>query len=88
MKLFIREENRELLRKISEKMSGSPLTVALNFVLETQGPAALEQLEAMRYQGSPNTSTQRAIAPSQSFTPERQVYVPELDSDAVESAFD
>lgn len=95
MKLLIRSHNRELLQNIAAMMSDSSLTSALNFVLETQGLTALEQLEAMRIQGSSRTAQgnsgagfQRAIAVPQSFTPKRQMHIPELNSDDVDSAFD
>ena len=88
MKLLIKPHNRKLLQKVAEMMSDSSLTSALNFILETQGPTALEQLGAIRTQGNLSPVAQRAIATPQSFTPERQAYIPELDGDAVSSAFD
>ena len=88
MKLLVKPHNRELLQTVAEMMSDSSLTSALNFILETQGPIALKQLEAIRTQGNPSASTQRAIATPPRIAAERQAYVPELDGDAVSSAFD
>lgn len=88
MKLFIKEENREVLQQLADNMSDASLTSALNYVLEAAALSVLEDVKEIKERRKRKVSAQKEIPTPQGFTPERQVYIPELDGDAVSSAFD
>ena len=88
MKLEIRHQNRKTLTRIAELLGDTTLTAALNFVLEKSAQTVLEQIEAMQVEGRSGTNSRRSPASSQRSGTPSQTYVPELDGNAVSSAFD